>query len=97
MCCVSTRFAAHLAFQFGGETLLGRVRLAGLGGRVGARAGGGFDGGDGRSPAEPLAAPVLLLPSVQVNIRAGHLPPAEDNGVHYLKLPLRLPDGADWA
>ena len=40
-----------------------------------------------------LAAPRLLLPSVQVNIRAGHLPPAEDNAVHYLKLPLRLPEG----
>jgi hypothetical protein len=25
---------------------------------------------------------------VQVNMRAGHLPPAEDNGVHYLKIPL---------
>ena len=37
-----------------------------------------------------LAAPVLLLPSVQVNIRAGNLPPAEDNGTHYLKIPLRL-------
>jgi len=36
-----------------------------------------------------LAAPVLLLPSVQVNIRAGHLPPAEDNGVRYLKIPVR--------
>ncbi|MFN5901894.1 MAG: MBL fold metallo-hydrolase [Novosphingobium sp.] len=44
-----------------------------------------------------LAAPRLLLPSVQVNIRAGHLPPAEDNAVHYLKLPLRLPDGFDLA
>ncbi len=32
-----------------------------------------------------LAAPLLLLPSIQVNIRAGHLPPAEANGVHYLK------------
>ena len=37
-----------------------------------------------------LAAPVLLLPSVQVNIRAGNLPPAEANGTHYLKIPLRL-------
>ena len=37
-----------------------------------------------------LAAPVLLLPSVQVNIRAGNLPPAEDNGRHYLKIPLTL-------
>jgi glyoxylase-like metal-dependent hydrolase (beta-lactamase superfamily II) len=36
-----------------------------------------------------LAAPRLLLPSVQVNIRAGHLPPAEDNGMRYLKIPLR--------
>lgn len=44
-----------------------------------------------------LAAPRLLLPSVQVNIRAGHLPPADANSVHYLKLPLRLPDGTAWS
>jgi glyoxylase-like metal-dependent hydrolase (beta-lactamase superfamily II) len=36
-----------------------------------------------------LAAPVLLLPSVQVNIRAGNLPPPEANGVTYLKIPIR--------
>lgn len=35
-----------------------------------------------------LSMPKLILPSLQVNIRAGHLPPAEDNGVRYLKLPL---------
>jgi hypothetical protein len=35
-----------------------------------------------------LAMPTLILPSIQVNIRAGELPPAEDNGVRYLKLPL---------
>lgn len=35
-----------------------------------------------------LATPGLLLPAVQVNMRAGRLPPAEDNGVHYLKIPL---------
>ena len=35
-----------------------------------------------------LAMPVLILPSVQVNIRAGELPPAEDNGTRYLKIPL---------
>jgi glyoxylase-like metal-dependent hydrolase (beta-lactamase superfamily II) len=35
-----------------------------------------------------LDIPVLILPSVQVNMRAGHLPPAEDNGVSYLKIPL---------
>ena len=37
-----------------------------------------------------LAAPVLLLPSVQVNIRAGHWPEAESNGVRYLKIPMRV-------
>ncbi len=37
-----------------------------------------------------LAAPLLLLPSIQVNIRAGKLPPADANGVHYLKIPVRL-------
>lgn len=35
-----------------------------------------------------LAMPKLILPSVQVNMRAGHLPPAEANGMRYLKLPL---------
>ncbi len=35
-----------------------------------------------------LAMPRLILPSIQVNIRAGELPPAEDNGVVYLKLPV---------
>lgn len=37
-----------------------------------------------------LSMPKLLLPAVQVNMRAGHFPPAEDNGVVYLKLPLNL-------
>jgi glyoxylase-like metal-dependent hydrolase (beta-lactamase superfamily II) len=35
-----------------------------------------------------LAMPRLILPSVQVNMRAGHLPPADDNGVTYLKIPV---------
>ncbi|MEO8999004.1 MAG: MBL fold metallo-hydrolase [Rhodanobacter sp.] len=35
-----------------------------------------------------LSMPQLILPAVQVNMRAGHLPPAEDNGVRYLKIPL---------
>jgi glyoxylase-like metal-dependent hydrolase (beta-lactamase superfamily II) len=35
-----------------------------------------------------LAMPNLILPSIQVNIRAGELPPPEDNGKRYLKLPL---------
>jgi glyoxylase-like metal-dependent hydrolase (beta-lactamase superfamily II) len=37
-----------------------------------------------------LAAPLLLLPSIQVNIRAGRFPPAESNGVHYLRVPVKL-------
>ena len=37
-----------------------------------------------------LAAPLLLLPSIQVNMRAGKLPPAETNGVRYLKVPVKL-------
>jgi glyoxylase-like metal-dependent hydrolase (beta-lactamase superfamily II) len=36
-----------------------------------------------------LAAPTLLLPSIQVNIRAGRFPAAESNGVRYLKIPLK--------
>ncbi|MDM0046303.1 MBL fold metallo-hydrolase [Variovorax dokdonensis] len=35
-----------------------------------------------------LDMPTLILPSVQVNMRAGELPPAEDNGMRYLKIPL---------
>ena len=35
-----------------------------------------------------LGMPELILPSVQVNMRAGELPPAENNGVRYLKIPL---------
>lgn len=35
-----------------------------------------------------LDMPRLILPSVQVNMRAGHLPEAEENGVRYLKIPL---------
>ena len=37
-----------------------------------------------------LDMPVLILPSVQVNIRAGEMPAAESNGVSYLKIPLNL-------
>ncbi|VVN99231.1 MBL fold metallo-hydrolase [Pseudomonas fluorescens] len=35
-----------------------------------------------------LGMPTLLLPAIQVNVRAGNLPPPEDNGVTYLKIPL---------
>lgn len=32
--------------------------------------------------------PALLIPSIQVNMRAGHMPPPESNGITYLKIPL---------
>ena len=35
-----------------------------------------------------LDMPRLILPSIQVNIRAGQMPPAEDNGTVYLKVPI---------
>lgn len=37
-----------------------------------------------------LTMPKLIVPSVQVNMRAGRLPPAESNGARYLKLPVDL-------
>ncbi len=37
-----------------------------------------------------LAMPRLIIPSIQVNIRAGEFPPVEDNGVAYLKVPLNI-------
>lgn len=41
-----------------------------------------------------LSAPKLLLPSIQVNMRAGRFPPAEANGVRYLKIPVKPAAGA---
>ena len=37
-----------------------------------------------------LGLPRLILPSVQVNMRAGHMPPAEDNALSYLKIPINV-------
>jgi glyoxylase-like metal-dependent hydrolase (beta-lactamase superfamily II) len=37
-----------------------------------------------------LSTPTLLMPSIQVNMRAGKLPPADANGVHYIKVPMTL-------
>ena len=65
---------------------------------VAAERAGNIHARDGVSEAEfvamrtkrdaTLSMPVLLLPAVQVNMRAGSPPPAEDNGVAYLKIPL---------
>jgi len=35
-----------------------------------------------------LGMPTLILPAIQVNVRAGDLPPPEDNGISYLKIPV---------
>jgi glyoxylase-like metal-dependent hydrolase (beta-lactamase superfamily II) len=40
-----------------------------------------------------LAAPTLLLPSIQVNIRGGRFPEAEENGVRYLRIPVKQKSG----
>lgn len=37
-----------------------------------------------------LDMPRLILPSVQINMRAGHMPAAEDNGIQYLKIPVNV-------
>ena len=41
-----------------------------------------------------LAAPTLLLPSIQVNIRAGRFPAAQQNGVRYLQIPVKTKNAA---
>ena len=65
---------------------------------VAAQKAGNIHVGQGRTEADfvalrtardaTLSMPKLLLPAVQVNIHAGELPPAEANGIRYLKLPL---------
>lgn len=42
-----------------------------------------------------LAAPKLILPALQVNIRAGELPPPDANGIRYLRLPIDQLGGAE--
>jgi glyoxylase-like metal-dependent hydrolase (beta-lactamase superfamily II) len=41
-----------------------------------------------------LATPRLLIPSVQVNMRAGRFPPADAHGLRYIRVPVKLKDGA---
>ena len=40
------------------------------------------------SPDATLAMPRLIVPSLQVNMRAGQMPEPEDNGLSYLKVPI---------
>ena len=42
-----------------------------------------------------LATPRLLIPSIQVNMRAGRFPPAEASGVRYLRIPVKLKEGTN--
>ena len=42
-----------------------------------------------------LSAPALLLPAIQVNIRAGKFPPADSNGVRYLRIPVKFCGNAE--
>jgi hypothetical protein len=37
-----------------------------------------------------LGAPALLMPSIRTNIRAGEMPPAEENGTAYFKMPINV-------
>jgi glyoxylase-like metal-dependent hydrolase (beta-lactamase superfamily II) len=37
-----------------------------------------------------LEVPTLILPSIQVNVRAGELPPVDENGVAYLRIPINV-------
>ena len=41
-----------------------------------------------------LSTPRLLIPSIQVNMRAGRFPPADERGVRYLRVPVKLKEGA---
>lgn len=41
-----------------------------------------------------LCTPRLLIPSIQVNMRAGRFPPADQHGIRYLRVPVKLKDGA---
>jgi glyoxylase-like metal-dependent hydrolase (beta-lactamase superfamily II) len=43
-----------------------------------------------RARDESLDMPTLIIPSIQLNIRAGHLPPTEDNGASYFKIPINV-------
>lgn len=48
-----------------------------------------------RAKDKTLGVPKLLIPSIQVNMRAGQMPPPESNGVVYLKVPLNVIGGRD--
>jgi len=76
------------------ETTLGAQRASNI------HLGGGRSQGDfvalRQARDATLPMPRLMLPAVQINIRAGAMPEPEDNGVAYLKLPLNRFPGMPW-
>lgn len=74
--------------QFAWETTIGAERKANVHVHAGVTEAQFVEMREARDATLPM--PRLLLPSVQVNMRAGHLPDPEDNGVRYLKLPVDL-------
>lgn len=87
---VTRVFVCH-DYQPGGRELRHETRI-GAQQRDNIHVGGGVSEGEfvrrRRERDATLAAPKLLLPAIQVNIRAGALPAPEGNGLRYLKLPL---------
>ena len=51
------------------------------------------ESGDWLGRDRALAMPKLIIPSLQVNMRAGRFPPAESNGVRYLRIPVKMREG----
>ncbi len=74
--------------RFAWETTIGAERTANLHVHEGVTEAMFVEMRDNRDATLPM--PRLILPSVQVNMRAGHLPEPDDNGVRYLKLPVDL-------
>ena len=72
--------------EFAWESTVGEQRAKNIHVKVGSTAEGFVEMRETRDAK--LAMPKLILPSVQVNMRAGDLPEAEDNGTAYLKIPL---------
>lgn len=74
--------------EFSWETTIGAERTSNI------HIGGGVSRDDfiamRTARDKTLNMPKLILPSVQVNMRAGHMPPPDDNGITYLKIPIDI-------
>jgi glyoxylase-like metal-dependent hydrolase (beta-lactamase superfamily II) len=85
---VNHDYGANGSREYAWETTIAKQRAENI------HVGGGVTERDFVSMRETrdatLSVPNLILPAIQVNMRAGELPTAEDNGTHYLKIPLNL-------